>query len=1103
MAARRKLKLIAGGLFVVCFFSIPAAAQEARWKELNEQAGKLYEQGKYAEAVTLTTESVRLAEVSFGPEDPRLAASLRNLGKLYFHMGHYAEAEPLYQRALHIKEKALGAEHPSVAATLYDLAALYQEQGRYPEAEPLCQRALLIDEKALGPEHPGVAADLNSLAQLYRMQGRYAEAAPLYQRALGIDEKALGPDHPNVAMLLNNLALVYLEQGRYAEAEPRYQRAVQILEKTAGPEDAQLAGTLNNLAELYREQGRYSQAEPLYLRAVRIHEKAAGTEGSSSTTALGNLAQLYKEQGRYAEAEPLYQRALRIDEKAFGPEHPAVAKDVNNLAELYWEQGRYPEAESLYQRAIRIHEKTLGPDHPDLAANLNNLAALYQQQSRYAEAEPLYQRALRIDEKARGPEHPDTADTLNNLAALFHAQGRYVDAEPLFQRGLEIRLNSFGLQHPQVAESLNNLGELYRSQGRYAEARAFHQRALAIREKALGPEHPLVGSTLSNLAVLEFALGKTEAAQLLFARSLELLFRRSQYSFTYMSEKERLQFLDTVSGHFPLYFSFCVTQAGAMPALAGDMYDVVLWEKGFIARSIAALRAQIAATGDSETLKLFDQLTTLKQRLASLRNRSGRDPAEWQRQMANLQLQANETEKQLVQHSVALQVDKSLERVTWRDVQKALRPGEAAVEVIKFHFHDGKEWTDAYKYAALLLVAGRQAAPQLVVLGTAKELEGAPMDDYRAWVAEPDPEEPVRAGVGIKFTAALWEPLEKALGGAKRVYVSTDGVLNQVSLAVMPRSDGKLLLEAYDLRLLTSTKDLLRQAQPRNSRTAVLLGNPSFQMTEAEQQAAVTTLKKPGAEPKVFVASTATARTPTLNRGLSRDVRGEKLNPLPGTQQEVETVTALLATQHWETQTYTQQRALEEAVKQVQAPRVVHLATHGFFETDQQVRQRAGSLGENSQPVGMEDPMLRSGLFLAGAQRTLSHQSSTGQAAASDLDDGVLTAYEATQLNLQGTELVVLSACETGLGKTQNGEGVFGLRRALQEAGTETVLMSLWSVPDQETRELMTLFYQKWLAGKDKADALREAQQEMRQVVRGRYGKDAPFYWGAFVLVGR
>ena len=226
----------------------------------------------------------------------------------------------------------------------------------------------------------------------------------------------------------------------------------------------------------------------------------------------------------------------------------------------------------------------------------------------------------------------------------------------------------------------------------------------------------------------------------------------------------------------------------------------------------------------------------------------------------------------------------------------------------------------------------------------------------------------------------------------------------------------------------------------------------------------------------------------------SRDLISGALAPLPGTQKEVLAISALLTKKHWDVQTYTRVNALKEAVVQVQAPRVLHLATHGFFESDQNAEPEEPSV---DQPSSREDPMLRSGLYFAGANRLLS-----GKPAPAGLDDGVLTASEASTLNLQGTELVILSACETGLGKVEAGEGVFGLRRALQIAGAESILMSMWSVPDRETQELMVLFYEKWLSGRDKHQALREAQLELRARVRARYGKDLPQYWGAFVLVG-
>jgi CHAT domain-containing protein len=267
----------------------------------------------------------------------------------------------------------------------------------------------------------------------------------------------------------------------------------------------------------------------------------------------------------------------------------------------------------------------------------------------------------------------------------------------------------------------------------------------------------------------------------------------------------------------------------------------------------------------------------------------------------------------------------------------------------------------------------------------------------------------------------------------------------------------------------------------------VLIGNPQFGLDENRQRAAVRSLQKTE-EPKLLRASAGSALR-------SSEQRAGALEPLPGTQAELDAIHDLIKRQNWQVEVYTQERALEEAVKRVQSPRVVHLATHGFFLPDQEPPQR-GLPGDA--PPAREEPMVRSGLYFAGANRTLAGPVSPG-----GLEDGVLTAYEAMGLNLQGTELVVLSACQTGLGRVKNGEGVFGLRRALQVAGAEAVLMSLWSVPDQETQELMTLFYKKWLSGKSKHEALRESQLELRAKVKQRYGQDLPFYWGAFILVGR
>jgi CHAT domain-containing protein len=294
--------------------------------------------------------------------------------------------------------------------------------------------------------------------------------------------------------------------------------------------------------------------------------------------------------------------------------------------------------------------------------------------------------------------------------------------------------------------------------------------------------------------------------------------------------------------------------------------------------------------------------------------------------------------------------------------------------------------------------------------------------------------------------------------------------------------------------------------RPSANRTAVLIGNPTFDLTGQQQEQALAALQAKAQfnPPQLGLALVKADVQPSLDPAntraniphgqLSRGAHGQALDPLPGTQNEIQSVENLLISQGWQVAAYTQQNALEEVLKSVKKPGLLHIATHGFFEPDQ-----ASTLGDQAadQPAIREDPMLRSGLFFAGANRTLA-----GQPPA-DLDNGILTAFEATGLNLQGTELVVLSACETGLGHIQSGEGVFGLQRAMQEAGAEAVLMSMWSVPDKETQQLMTLFYTKWLSGESKHEALREAQLELRKEMLATQGDDRPYYWAAFVLVGR
>jgi CHAT domain-containing protein len=407
-------------------------------------------------------------------------------------------------------------------------------------------------------------------------------------------------------------------------------------------------------------------------------------------------------------------------------------------------------------------------------------------------------------------------------------------------------------------------------------------------------------------------------------------------------------------------------------------------------------------------------------------------------------------------------------------------PREAAIEIAKFQFHTGRTFVANRIYIALV-VTPQSKYPNLIVLGDSKDLEAA-LTGFRSAVAktrgvtvEPEPNAPASTAEAVNTSAAydsFWKPIEPALTGVKRVYVAPHGVLNQLPIGLLADSGGKMVFEKYQLRYVNTTRDLLRPQHAGTGNAAVLFGNPKFDLATAAPAAATDSVQA------------------------SVDLTGAPLPSLPNTQVEVAAIDKLLCASGWQPTTYFNDRATKSAITKIRAPRVLHIATHGFFLANQSAPDSSGRVVRLSSAT--EDPMLRSGLFFAGANRVRS-----GAHLAPGTDDGVLTAYEASQLDLQGTELVVLSACETGLGEQSNSEGVFGLRRALEEAGTGAIMMSMWSVPDQETQELMSLFYAKWLGGLDKPEALRQAQLQEREVVRKRYSKDLPFCWGAFVLVSR
>jgi tetratricopeptide (TPR) repeat protein len=1061
-----------------------------------QKLGSLYVAAeRYGEAEPLLKRALSIQEKALGPNHTAVADSLSDLGALYEEMRRYPEAETCYKRALAIREKALGPEQPDTATSLGCLATVCEEMGRYAQAAILAERALAIRQKALAPDSLDLAGGMNNLGWIYTNLGRFADAEPLYKRAIAIWEKKLGANDPTVATGLGNLSALYDDVGRYAEAEEVAQRALAIREKALGPEHRDTATSLNNLAVLYDNMGRYAEAEPVYRRALAIWEKTVGPNSPGVAACLNSLGTLYQETGRYDQAEAPVKRALAIREKISGPQHPDTATCLNNLGALYMNMSRDSDAEPPFKRAVAIYEKALGPNHPETATGLSNLASLYEDMGRYAEAEALEKRALAIREKALGPDHPDTATSLGNLAVLYCNTNRCDEAEPLLKRSLAIREKALGPNAPSVASSLDSLGALYQQAGRYSEAEPLVERALAIREKALGPEHPRVAATLVNRARLACAQGRLEAALADMQRAVQIENRLAERLFAISSPRQREGLAAQLDYTTSEALTLCSELMPDSPQARRLGLEVVLARKGWLMASELAEVRTVRLASDPHTARTFTQLQSVREQLAKLAF-SIPPPAQEQAAKArwvDLETQQDALESELAHQSAESAGLTARTKADCKAVSEAIPDAAALVEFTAYQTFNFKatgaqpSWA-GWKYAAYVLQP-RSEDPICVPLGDAEKIDAAVHSLLRAkslWEI---------IGTGADVYDFVCRPLEKHLDGVNRVILAPDGELAEIPFGVLPSSAGPTFLcEKHILQLVNSGRDLVSVESPATS-GAVLVGDPDF------KSCAPASPGKP--------ATTAIAKAATTT-ALVREMRGlpnsARLTPLPQTRTEVEQIAHRLREAGESTRVLLGDEATKSALKAMTAPRYLHLATHGFFLPDSPPQPPAvpskpvtrGGGAPVLQPTALllHDPMHRSGLALAGAQRLLN-----GESIPQGQDDGVLTAGEVASLNLQGTRLVVLSACDTGLGEVRRGEGVMGLRRSFATAGAQAVMMSLWEVPDEPTRQLMVSFYDHYLTTADPALALAQAQREALAAQRAAK-RIEPWKWGAFVVCG-
>lgn len=936
------------------------------------------------------------------------------------------------------------------------------------------------------------------LAQSYAAAGRLDEALVQAQRNLATARAIFGNEHRDVAISLDQVASILRKQGHYAEAERYYQQALQMLSNHQAELPLDVAAALQNLAGLYRGMGRYHDAEKYYLEALRIcagvgpehdHYRYAASAGDDISA---NLAMLYREQGRYAEAEPLLKAALERSEKA--AQGDWLSKEMNismdqlqldqalqmmNLAGLYMPMQRYAEAESLMVAAVALQRRILGDNDPRVAQGIHNLASLYVETERPQLAEPLLQEAIKTAMQVYGPQHPELATYLDTLATLYRKAGVYQRALPFSRQAVTIVEATLGPAHRKTAILRNNLAVLYLQMENFAEAEKLLRKTLADSEANLGLQHPELSANLTNLASALLGQGRDDReVHQLYGRALAIEERTRDDLFQLFSEEQKLNYLQERMLLVQFYLLHARLLAESEPTTVREAFEVWLRWKGIVLESQGRYLEALTKTDNPAVQATFDELASVRQELARLRimQPAIAAAAQHRQDITALEGRKTELEAELSRTSAAYGLATAAGKVDVQSLARLLPKGAAYIDIALVRDWDFSPLTfKGYRYLAFLSRPERGKI-ELLDLGPAAELEPI-IAAYRAEIkmksSGDEQHDSQRLGtLAETLYRRVMGPLLPYLQGVSQLVVSPDGALNLVPFEVFAGPDQRYLVEQYAIHYLPSGRDLVRLANtPRHFGDALILADPDYDLQLGP--------KLPRQE---MVAS----------------LQGVRFDPLPDTRVEADAIVALLRQKKGgKVRRLVGADASEQALFGKVQPGLLHLATHGFFLQGEGDGAGSGAnrgiklvLTGRTEATGsappLDNPMLRSGIVLAGVNRSLEQGG----------DAGLVTAEKILGMRLLGTDLVTLSACETGVGDVRAGEGVFGLKRAFILAGARTVVLSLWSVPSQETTELMTEFYRQMATGVAKAEALRQAQLAMLH----KYSH--PFYWGAFQLVG-
>ena len=1130
-------------------------------EEMNLEAEAAIENQDVEGAVNARESALMVATELFGESHWVTIVSNRNMGYLYRQLGLLEESESFYSIALAAAEESLGATHPGTLEINVYIADLYRAMGLTEESSLILEMITASYEASLGAGHQLTIDARKSEISFYKADGLFEEALEAQTGLCATIELAYGSYHPQSVSCLQQVAGYQKLLGEISDAEATYELIIARMSLSKSDVDTAVLDALTQVAELYRIAGRYQESKDLLSSVIQTSLQIGAVEGSfiaksylgrvfnnegelnkaqivtEEVLAYGEghwqgepirvfntlleLGAIYQYRGKLAQAEKAFDEALAGLVQVYGESHPSTLVASNNLGQLYERGGLYDKAEPIIKATLIQMETSLGADHPDTVRVRNNLALLYESQGNFREAEPLYQKSLDMMTSRLGINHTDTIAVKNNLAYLYMIMEQFDKSAMMFDEVKSQWAVLFGAEHINTLKATNNLGRILQKLGRLSEAEQEILAALAARQSTLGekhidsirsmidlggvyleqkrlPEaetqliaalsfaetelgnlHPYTFEALNYLAQTILASGQTQAAVDLMEIGFK---RRSQFFDTMLwttGENAREGYVRLHRPEFNNYLAILARindEKSAKRAI-----DASLQRKGLLLKVTSEIQQIASMTTDPELQGLATQLEEARKSLASM-TLAGPTPETQGRHteaLYQLEQKVNKLQGELGRASVRFRT--SIAKVGSDRLEKSIQEGAALIDFQVFEDQGEKKFL-----AAVMKNVDGEIEYDLVVYNDRESVDAIILE-YREMSQDDQADEDDILETGILAYEEIWEPLNDVLGEIDYVYLIPDGALNILPFNALVDGDEAYLIQSIDIHTLTSGRDLIPNDYELARGKYLILAGPDYDSD-----------KVVSAENMAVAQGKRSASLQVGIRGAGTGLRGLNFAPLPGAEQEGRVIIEQVVAGDGKSDDYFGNDAQEKILSNMTvAPEILHIATHGFFlKADDTLRKRLLKAARSTEvhvPPPGDNPLLRAGLAFAGIN--------TNAQFLGDIEttnDGVLTALEVLDLNLSGTRLVVLSACETGLGEIHDGEGVYGLRRSFQEAGVAEVISSLWEVSDAGTQALMTDFYNKMLSGIPAREALRDVQLEMIDSPVWGY----PYIWSAFMIVG-